>query len=93
MKKWKLYLPFLPVVILAIAAVAGWFLLPPEVVVQIGADGKPSNTMPKLAGLLVPVALAALGGSFVAAEKRRSAGVVVIVVAAAVMVLLFAWNL
>ena len=85
---WLLVIPFLA------AAVAGWFLLPAELVVQVGVDGQPSNTMPRLAGLLVPVALAAFGGSRVCkGAKYRPAGILVLAVAAVVEVLLFAWNL
>ncbi|MGN0985873.1 MAG: hypothetical protein ACI4OU_05200 [Candidatus Enterenecus sp.] len=85
---WLLVMPFVA------AAVAGWFLLPAELVVQVGVDGTPSNMMPKLAGVLVPVALAAFGGSRVCkGGKYRPAGILVLAVAAVVEVLLFAWNL
>lgn len=85
---WLLVIPFLA------ASTAGWFLLPDELVVQVGADGQPSNMLPKLVGLLVPVALAAFGGSRVCkGAKHRPAGILVLAVAAVVEVLLFAWNL
>jgi len=39
----------------------GWFILPTTVAVQIGLDGKISNTLPKLFALLIPVALSVFG--------------------------------
>lgn len=47
MKRWWPWLLVLPT--LAVS-VAGWFLLPDELVVQIGLDGQPSNVLPKPAG-------------------------------------------
>ena len=58
MKRWWPWLLVLPT--LAVS-VAGWFLLPDELVVQIGLDGQPSNVLPKPAGLLIPLGLGALG--------------------------------
>lgn len=85
---WLLVIPFLA------AAVAGWFLLPAELVVQVGRDGRPSNMLPKLVGVLIPVALSAFGGSRVCkGAKYRPAGILILVVAAVVEVLLFVWNL
>lgn len=89
MKKLKVYWPFLPLLLFVVAGIVGWFVLPAELVMQSGGE----TTVPKLVGLLVPVALSALGGSFVAVEKRRWAGVVVLIVAAAAEILLFVWNL
>ena len=57
MKRWWPWLLVLPT--LAVS-VAGWFLLPDELVVQIGLDGQPSNVLPKPAGLLIPLGLGAL---------------------------------
>lgn len=45
-----------------ILAVAGWFLLPDRVTVQIGLDGKPSNTMPKLPAVSIPALISVIGG-------------------------------
>lgn len=43
------------------AGVAGYFLLPDTLVMQIGLNGQPSNLLPKLWGLLIPLALTLLG--------------------------------
>lgn len=72
MKRWWPWLLVLPT--LAVS-VAGWFLLPDELVVQIGLDGQPSNVLPKPAGLLIPLGLGALGAFLACSgERRRSSG-------------------
>ena len=87
MKKLKVYWPFLPFIVLVLAGVIGWFVLPAELVINDGGG------LPKLMALLGPVALGALGGSLAAREKTRWAGAVVIVIAAVLEIMLFAWNL
>lgn len=87
MKKLKIYWPFLPFLILIAAGIVGWFVLPAELVLRTG------GALPKLFGLLGPVALGAFGGSLAAREKTRWAGAVIIVVAAVLEIMLFAWNL
>ena len=54
MEDKRRFWPFLLAIPLIAAAVAGWFVLPEELVMQIGVDGRPSNIMPKLFGLLIP---------------------------------------
>lgn len=89
-KSWKIYWPYFLLIPFVAAGIIGWFLLPAELAVQAGSGG----TMPKLAGLLAPLALAALGSSQACFEgKRRAAGVVILIVAAVAEVLLFIWNL
>lgn len=87
MKKWKLYWPYYALLVFVLAGIVGWFVLPGELMIR-GDSG-----MPKLMGLLVPVAMAALGGSLAAREKTRWGGAVVLVLAAVLEVMLFAWNL
>ena len=87
MKKLKVYWPFLPFVVLVLAGSAGWFVLPAELTMASG------GSMPRLLGLLAPVAVGAFGGSLAAREKTRWAGAVVIVIAVVMEILLFAWNL
>jgi hypothetical protein len=73
--KKKRYWPFLLVIPLIAAAAAGWFLLPDELVMQVGLDGQPSRMMPKLAGLLVPVAVGAVGAGIACGrEQEKRAG-------------------
>lgn len=87
MKNWKLYWPYYALLVFVLAGAAGWFLLPAELVIRSGGG------IPKLIGLLMPVALAALGGSLAAREKTRWAGAAVLILAAALEIMLFAWNL
>lgn len=89
MKKLKVYWPYLLLVPFVAAGVAGWFVLPETLLVN--TDG---TAMPKLVALLIPVAMSALGASFVCVEgKKRSTGLLVLVLAVVAEVLLFAWNL
>ena len=86
MKKLKVYWPFLPFALLAIAGIAGWFVLPAELAMG-------SGSVPRLFGLLAPVAVGAFGGSLAAREKTRWAGAVVIIIALVMEILLFVRNL
>ena len=89
MKKLKVYWPYLLLIPFVIAGIVGWFLLPETVV--LNTDG---TAMPRLFGLLIPVAVSALGASRVCLEgKNRAAGAIILVLAAVAEVLLFAWNL
>lgn len=91
----KSYWPFLLLLPLAAAAIAGWFLLPDELVVQIGVDGQPSKVWPKLIGLLAPVALGAVGAGIASGKEKekRLSGLVVIAVAAIITAITFVWNI
>ena len=91
MKRWWPWLLVLPT--LAVS-VAGWFLLPDELVVQIGLDGQPSNVLPKPAGLLIPLGLGALGALLACSgERRRSSGWILLAAAFGVAVITLLWNL
>lgn len=94
MKK-KRYWPFLLVIPLIAAAAAGWFLLPDELVMQVGLDGQPSRMMPKLAGLLVPVAVGAVGAGIACGreQEKRAGGLIVLEVAAVITGVVFVMNL
>ena len=91
----KQYWPFLLVIPLIAAAVAGWFMLPEELVVQIGVDGQPSNIMAKPLGLLLPVALGAIGAGIASSTDREKklSGFIVLAVAAIITAITFIWNL
>lgn len=89
MKKLKIYWPYLLLIPFVAAGIAGWFVLPETVL--LNTDG---TAMPKLFGLLIPVALSALGASRVCLEgKNRATGAIILVFAAVAEVLLFTWNL
>lgn len=87
MKKWKLYWPFWVLLLFVLAGVVGWFVLPAELAVR--GEG----TVPRLIGLLGPVAMSALGGSLAIREKTRWAGAAVLVFAAVLEIMLFVWNI
>ncbi len=91
----KQYWPFLLVIPLILAAVAGWFLLPEELIMQIGIDGQPSRVMAKPFGLLVPIALGMIGAGIACNtdKERKVSGFIVLAVAAIVTIFNFAWNL
>ena len=89
-KLLKVYWPFLLLLPFVIAGIVGWFVLPAELVIRGGSG----SGLPRLIGLLVPVALAALGGSQACLKgNRRMAGILILVIAAIAEVLLFVWNL
>ena len=91
----KRFWPFLLVSPLIAAAAAGWFLLPDELVVQIGADGQPSNIMAKPFGLMVPIALGIIGAGIAANtdKEKKLSGFVVLAASVIVTIFTFAWNL
>lgn len=60
MSKRKLIALVLFLVILGLS-VAAYILLPETLVVQIGLNGKASNTLPKLIGLLIPFGIGMVG--------------------------------
>ncbi len=95
MEEKKRFWPFLVLIPLLAAAIAGWFVLPDSLVMQIGADGQPSNIMPKLPGLLIPVALGVLGAGVASstAEEKHLAGYITLAAAVIVTAITFFWNL
>ena len=91
----KRFWPFLLMIPLLTAAVAGWFLLPDQLVMQIGVDGQPSNVMPKLFGLLIPVAVGAIGAGIASstAKEKHLAGFITLAAAFLITGLTFFMNL
>lgn len=91
----KRFWPFLCLLPLIAAAVAGWSMLPDTLVVHIGLDGQPSNHMPKLVGVLLPVALGAIGAGIACdpSKEKKVSGFAVLAAAVIVTILTFAMNL
>ncbi len=95
MEDKKRFWPFLLVIPLIAAAAVGWFLLPDELIAQIGVDGQPSKVWPKLLALPLPVAVGVLGAWFASFEEKekRLSGFLVLAVAAAITIFNFVMNL
>ena len=88
-QKLKVYWPYALLLPFVIAGVIGWFVLPEELVINTHGAA-----MPKLFGLLIPVALSALGASRTClGGKNRSSGILILALSVVAEVLLFVWNL
>lgn len=89
-------LPLILVIVTLLLAVISVFLLPQTVVIQLGLDGQPTNTMSKLTAIVTPLPICALGlmryylGQ--GAQKERDKGLVIAVVAPLVMLLTLIMN-
>ena len=78
-----------------ILAAAGYLILPDTLVVQISADGQPSNTLPKLPALLIPFAIST-GFSLMymnGEADRRVRNLIVAVLGLGIAVVMFVFNL
>ena len=87
----------LSVLLLAAAglvAVFAWSRLPDSVIVQVGLDGQPTNTMPKLAAVGLPLAISAAGSvmNLTGKDVPDKKGLVLAVVGIAVLVLSLFFN-
>ena len=62
---------------------------------QIGVDGRPSNVMPKLFGLLIPPAVGAVGAGIASQEgkEKKTAGFLTLAVAVIITGFIFVMNL
>ena len=78
--------------IAAVAFVVGMILLPDIVVMQVLKDGTTGSTMPKLVGLLIPLALSTIF-PLLYYSKGKSKDVVVSVVGLIAFGLTFIFNL
>ena len=74
--------------------VCSWFLLPEVVTVQVGLDGQPTNTMPKLLAIAVPVGVSVVGSvmHLTIREKKNTKGFVLAVVGIAILILSLLFN-
>ena len=84
------------VLIVAAVALAGfsWRCLPDVVTVQVGLDGRATNTLPKMAAIVIPLGLS-LGGSLMsltAKEGQNNRGMVLALAGLAVMALSLLLN-
>ena len=74
--------------------VCSWFLLPAVVTAQVGLDGQPTNTMPKLLALAVPVGVAVVGWGMHLPSRGGSntKGFVLALVGIAILILSLLFN-
>lgn len=77
-----------------VLAVVSWFVLPDMVVTQFGMDGQPSNYMPKALAILIPLAVAAIGGAFglTSDEKRAKKGIILSAIGVVVLIVSMIFN-
>lgn len=77
-----------------VLGVISWFVLPENVAVQIGFDGKVSNTMPKLLAIIIPVLMSVIGGiiGIKSNDSNRNKGTLLLCVGIFVMLITFFFN-
>lgn len=65
-----------------VLAVIAYVILPDKVVMQIGADGQPSNMLPKLPAVIIPVVITCFGAvSYAVGDNEAKVRNIIIVVA------------
>ena len=91
----KRFWPFLLLLPLAITVIAGWFLLPDTLVMQVSTSGQPSKSMPKVLGLLIPMAAGMIGAAYASSEReeRRPRGLIILALAVVILAVTFVFNL
>ena len=85
-KKW------ISILFVAVAiglGVISWLLLPDVVAVQVGIDGKISNTLPKVLAVAIPFGVSVVGSvmNFTGKEETNKKGYILSVAGIAIMVL------
>ena len=91
----KRFWPFLFLIPLSSAVIVGWFLLPDTLVMQVSMSGQPSKSMPKVLGLLIPMAAGMIGAAYASREReeRRPRGLIILAIAVAILVIAFVFDL
>ena len=82
-------------IIIAIGlGICSWFLLPDVVTVQVGMDGRVTNTMPKLLAILILLGISAAGSVINLTDKKENSfkGFVLALVGIAAMLLTLFFN-
>lgn len=77
-----------------ILGVISWFVLPETVAVQIGLDGKVSNTMPKLFAIAIPAVMSVVGGiiGIRSNDSNRNKGTALLCIGIVIMLVTFFFN-
>ena len=90
-KKW------INILLIAAAVALGvycWMVLPATVAVQVGLDGQATNTLPKMAAIVIPLGLSLVGSlmSLTGKEGKNNRGMVLALAGLAVMALSLLLN-
>lgn len=75
-----------------ILGIAGYFLLPDSLAMQIGASGQLQNYMPKVPALLLPVAVGAVGTVLTRSGEKKAAGLILAVISPVLAAITFVMN-
>ena len=75
-----------------ILGIAGYFLLPDSLAMQIGVSGRLQNYMPKVPALLLPVAAGAVGTVLTRSGEKKTAGLILAVLSPALEAIIFVMN-
>lgn len=83
------------VVVAVILGVVSFVLLPEVVTVQVGLDGRPTNTMPKVLAVLVPFAVTVAGAviNYLNKDEKNYKGLILSVVGVIVTAISLIVNL
>lgn len=83
------------VAIAAVLGVVSWFVLSATVAVQIGLDGRVSNTMPKPLAIAIPMLISLIGGVIgITSEKpNRAKGAAMVGIGIVMLMIMFFFNL
>ena len=87
---------WISIVLLIVAlglGVASWLLLPDVVAVQVGFDGKVSNTMPKALAVAIPLGVSVVGSAMnLTGKEEHKKGYALSVIGIAILVLSLLFN-
>ena len=71
----KNWLSIVLIVAAVVLAVFSWRCLPDVVTVQVGLDGRATNTLPKMAAIVIPLGLSLVGSLMsLTAKRERTTG-------------------
>ncbi len=90
--KKRLIITILILIAAAVFFVLGLLILPDTLVMQVKANGEPGTQMPKLIGLLIPLAVSTVFG-ILYGKRSGSKNLIVALVGIGMAALTFAFNL
>ncbi|MDD6468264.1 MAG: DUF1648 domain-containing protein [Erysipelotrichaceae bacterium] len=73
--------------------VVSWFFLPDVVAVQVGIDGKITNTMPKVLAIAIPLGVSIVGSAMnLTGKETNKKGYILSVVGIAILIVSLFFN-